>query len=150
MSLPPRLPQPKEPFCQHPSRPAAETGNLFRPQTGLALPLTCRGFARRRRNPAAKNKQALSGVRSTSATRKTEQVGCMWPAQLGEGTTEKWPLSKPSERNPSDLPLISGGKIFVHLDARGLLLDPIFWKTLVSSRALKSLRTRYLPRLRCR
>jgi len=74
----------------------------------------------------------------------------MCPAQLGEGTTEKWPLSKPSERNPSDLPLISGGKIFVHLDARGLLLNRIFWKTFVSSTAFKSLRTRYLPRLRCR
>ena len=61
------VPEPEEPFCQHPSRqqPKPETS----PPPDRAGAPTCRGFGVHRRNPAAKNNEALSGVRSASATR---------------------------------------------------------------------------------
>lgn len=136
MSVPER-----ESYCQH---TAAETRNLPKPRPGWRSNLP---WIRRRKNKARPRQPHEEFPR--------EQEGCMCPTARCNLAREQqknghswWPLPKPSKTERS---ATWGGQDLVHLDAlRGLLLDPIFnWESLVSSWALKSLRTRYLPRLSC-
>ncbi|KAG2575490.1 hypothetical protein PVAP13_7KG387701 [Panicum virgatum] len=92
------VPEPEEPFCQHPSRqqPKPETS----PPPDRAGAPTCRGFGVHRRNPAAKNNEALSGVRSASATRISRARGMYVPGATWRGNNRKMATVQAKRKEP--------------------------------------------------